>query len=540
MQIRTKLKLSSGRLGGMLAIGWVLFALAMLGSPVVSSRVWADEESDMSAKESLRSETNLWIKPTLAIALSSKIDLEVVPKSTGVFATEAATLTVDTNSINGFKVLLNAVNGTDLVAGDEKIKTVIKSLQAEATKADFEDNAWGYYVGSETVNDETVYSPIPAVSTEVLKTKTAGSRQNYKVAFGTKINTSLPAGLYTNEVAISVVANPIAVTLNNLYYMQEMQPAICEATAEGISKQLVDIRDGQKYWVTKMRNGRCLMSQNLALDLTTEGLLAETSDMGQDWNQSSSYAPIATRKGNFVTTGYGQDTPASFNLGKYVFAKPLDAKYCAAKGGNLSEECKVSAGIIDVSDEALWQPGFKAQQGTIKMPDGSSYTGYVAVNLNNPNDASKGGIYDEHYLMGNYYFYNAATAGSGGPTTVGVNAADSICPKGWQLPYSTAQYNADTTSFHNLLQSYGGLSGTNWTDDKGQTHSLFEAPFYFVRAGGMEANSFAIGGGGLYIAATAGSNAGQAYYLDATTSGVNSMNLYSRAFGRSIRCVNRI
>ena len=49
-------------------------------------------------------------------------------------------------------------------------------------------------------------------------------------------------------------------------YMQDMTPEICAATSERETKQLEDKRDGHKYWVTKMHDGRCWMAQDLDYD----------------------------------------------------------------------------------------------------------------------------------------------------------------------------------------------------------------------------------------------------------------------------------
>ncbi len=53
-------------------------------------------------------------------------------------------------------------------------------------------------------------------------------------------------------------------TLMNIKYMQQMSEEICTNTKENKTKQLIDIRDGKSYWVTKLKDGNCWMTQNLA------------------------------------------------------------------------------------------------------------------------------------------------------------------------------------------------------------------------------------------------------------------------------------
>ena len=49
--------------------------------------------------------------------------------------------------------------------------------------------------------------------------------------------------------------------------MQEMTSEVCASTATGVSAQLKDVRDNKYYWVTKLADGKCWMTQNLDLDL---------------------------------------------------------------------------------------------------------------------------------------------------------------------------------------------------------------------------------------------------------------------------------
>ena len=77
--------------------------------------------------------------------------------------------------------------------------------------------------------------------------------------------------------------------------------------------------------------------------------------------------------------------------------------------------------------------------------------------------------YDAHYLAGNYYQWNTATAGTGGTITSG-NAAGSICPKGWRLPTS----GADGGEFQQLR-----VAGNTNND----VTKFVSAPYYFVRGG---------------------------------------------------------
>ena len=69
--------------------------------------------------------------------------------------------------------------------------------------------------------------------------------------------------------------------------MQDMETSICESTTlvdEQNTLQLVDIRDNKLYWVTKLQDGHCWMTQNLDLDLNTTTILTPAdSDVTANW-----------------------------------------------------------------------------------------------------------------------------------------------------------------------------------------------------------------------------------------------------------------
>lgn len=71
--------------------------------------------------------------------------------------------------------------------------------------------------------------------------------------------------------------------------MQEMTADVCAASQEGDSKQLLDERDNKKYWVTKMHDGNCWMTQNL--DYDGGGTKFDDSTGLSNWNVEDSDRP---------------------------------------------------------------------------------------------------------------------------------------------------------------------------------------------------------------------------------------------------------
>lgn len=218
------------------------------------------------------------------------------------------------------------------------------------------------------------------------------------------------------------------------------------------------------------------MTQNLDLDITEKmiaqsSLNAFTTDLhsGNVWGVNSAtsttdgnntcgtdsetlncqvidnkahYAPLATNIVNqthlLPDAPFGQTwtSTMSWDVGEWVIKNPTTSFSCEAMYS--MEECATATdGIIDVSG-----PEWK---GTWSYDKNNS-----AVN----NDTHE---YDPHYLTGNYYQWNTATAGSGGMNG-DINARDSICPKGWKLPTSgdlSVASNFLNGSIFNQLAGYG-------------------------------------------------------------------------------------
>ena len=204
---------------GIASLGVVGLALTALACPS-TNQAYAD---DMTTTEDAKTITRVAVRPVLAVSLSPTVTIDLAPKASGSYSSSVAELKVSTNSRNGFAILMNGVNGTDL-------------------------------------------------------TSTRGGQD--------KIATNLEAGLYSNEVLISVVANPVEVMgLQDLYYMQDMTPEICAATTSlEVTKELVDIRDNKTYKVAKLKDGNCWMQENLALNLSTNMTLTSAdSDVTRNW-----------------------------------------------------------------------------------------------------------------------------------------------------------------------------------------------------------------------------------------------------------------
>ena len=100
--------------------------------------------------------------------------------------------------------------------------------------------------------------------------------------------------------------------------MQEMTPEICASAKENDTTRLEDVRDGKLYWVAKLADGNCWMTQNLDLDLTAGvELTPETSDVSANWDPgATTFTSPSEGSGNLSN----QMLVESWNLGEYVIS----------------------------------------------------------------------------------------------------------------------------------------------------------------------------------------------------------------------------
>lgn len=310
---------------GKVSISLLFLVVAAMSFPInqPTHAQTSDNPEDVLATENVNTETRIWVKPVVSVAISEKVDIEAVPKSTGNFNKGVADLNIATNSRDGLKVLLNTVDGTALKPTSGTGTKEINTITAKTTMENFTPNTWGYHIGNDIATDTDQYSPLSNTSTEVLSTSTSSTQQSYKITFGTMIDTSLPAGLYKGSIMLSVVVNPIqAVSINDLYYMQDIKPEICAASKiwsnDSDSKILIDYRDGKKYKVAKLKDGNCWMQQNLTLGLSkSTPLTSADSDVTTTWTPPSDITSADNMTYSAGIALAGSQTSATANGAEY-------------------------------------------------------------------------------------------------------------------------------------------------------------------------------------------------------------------------------
>lgn len=204
------------------------------------------------------------------------------------------------------------------------------------------------------------------------------------------------------EVNLYAVWRAKPLDLNDITYMQEMTSAIIKNTPSRASKQLIDSRDGKKYWVTKVASSRIMMTQNLDYDLPPIGQYTTFSKLDSDvvsdiqYYRNSSYYDFEGGDYYFadgttktpITDFTEDDVRWHYHIGNYY-------SVYTAKLGNWSENnydnvrysiCPKGWGIPTTKEAStyfLWDSMYIIKAGYLTSKDIVSYEGTQARYLLN-------------------------------------------------------------------------------------------------------------------------------------------------------------
>ena len=266
---------------------------------------------------------------------------------------------------------------------------------------------------------------------------------------------------------------------------------VCDyATVIGSSAYVLDLRDYKSYWITKLADGKCWMTQNLDLDLestatnvaTLTSLNTDLNVYGSDgYDSSNNYS----QTGNVITWTPDRSTLSSISS----WSDDLDTPY-------------------------------SVDPGNIQY-DGNS----------------------AHNHVGNYYNWSAAIASNDSSSfeystfeDASNNPQNSICPAGWRLPVVVDYYTSGqehNNDFYNIEENYNVSSYTD----------LINSPLFMTRSGEVTSTGLLGAGNNGYGAYWSSSyddyDIETAFNFRLQGNYIDSMNEISRASGLPIRCVAR-
>ena len=451
--------------------------------------------------------------PTLSVNISPSdlVISNLTPDTTS--NSNTINVSVATNAAYGY-TLSAIMNGNNSSLTHTNGTNIFSSIATDASLSNLTtDNTWGY---SYKLSNDTNWNNYSGLSTETSKTLINSNNQtsipiDFKIA--AKASNTQASGTYTGTINFIAVTKPKPINLadayasagktmhNGYYVMQDMTSVICNSVEDiGAQLQVIDIRDDKVYWISKLADNHCWMTQNLDFDIKKNNqgniisLTSELTDL-TDGSLTGIYA-----------NGYSY-TPNPDN-------PDISGKY---------------NGLIS------WSPG----NSTGKAYTLNSLTEWQGSNTE-PYSYDRGELYPDslvteaiagnHALVGNYYNWTAAVASNNSSSTTYTNAANSICPKNWRLQ-TTGDYN-------NLYLAYNNNSGS-------MANGLMNSPTYFMRSGYIwsDNNRGYIGGQqyGVYWTGINYSNI-KASTLTITENSVNPdgvSGIIAKNSGYSIRCLAR-
>ena len=325
----------------------------------VSSNSYAGYNVLLSASETNNDETSLvnTANNTWGYVLTNPAGQETNAIWAGLQPSTNKTSIITTNSLSnqtdnypvyyGVKV----DNPSQLLAGDYQTQVVYTAtVKLPPTPTNLSVSPTSYELGSGADSTVTITGTNLASTYKVYIESNTDSTKQYDITntitnlTDTGLTVTIPTDqtnpdLEAGDYTIHVVTQGGEGTIGFAYkeptawekavYMQDMTPEACGAVSNGESKQLIDKRDDKMYWVAKLADGNCWMTQNLNLSLSTRtALIPETSDVTNPWTPRSSTTTSISGYGpnDSDETGKSYTTNRSYE-GTYDSSNPESAHY---------------------------------------------------------------------------------------------------------------------------------------------------------------------------------------------------------------------
>ena len=150
---------------------------------------------------------------------SSAAFAEVKPTETGTTTTTTTDLTITTRNSESYSLYLYSDGDSSLKSSDSANISTINATAGDVglTLSNLKPNTWGYNLGTTAPNADSTYLGVPTSSDapvlSAVSTPTGQADDAYKLSFGAKVDTTLPAGEYATTLTIAVVAQPRTVTI---------------------------------------------------------------------------------------------------------------------------------------------------------------------------------------------------------------------------------------------------------------------------------------------------------------------------------------
>ena len=271
--------------------GFTLGLFSFLVAYFVANIFTPVQQSDASTVRITNNTSDYYIEITSADAL----DLSVTADPNGKLAYAADTVKVVTNSDNGYKLYVSTSGNDNNIYQGGNSATASQGYFQPGTgtissPAALGQNSWGFALNkSQNTSYSSAFANVaeyvnetgaPTTSSTWAAVPTFANSEQAKISeysgdnspagtsldiyYGINASTTLPTGNYTTEVTYTAFSEGV----NEFPTMQDFTAEQCYNMAENTSINLSDARDDKYYRVTKLADGHCWMTDNLALDGT--------------------------------------------------------------------------------------------------------------------------------------------------------------------------------------------------------------------------------------------------------------------------------
>lgn len=394
----------------------MLLAFVML-CPSMPKPVHADgEETTVSTGTRAASTVGLSVPGTIPFE-----EVTVAPE--GSTTTATASIGVTTSESAGYKLYLYAEDN-NLRAKNPQTEEVISATESTQSLENLEVRTWGYdLTAGEAAGTSFARMPEDGTNPIVEKDTAEGNAANdvYTLTLGAKLDSTTPSGTYVGKITMSVVAEPAKIVVtydaNGGYFNNDedwTSDAITYTMEEDpipSGEVMTPTRPGYLFWgwyndVAGSWQNEFEVSADMQTSTVYAKWLLEVGPI-QDYTNAQCAAQASTTEVAATDSRGGVENVYSL-------------RYLTGSDGT---------GVCWMTTNLRIASGTKLTSMDSDLPEGVTYT-------IPEEDPTLGASYEKGWVRGSLYNYCAASAGQFCSQDIYILTTQSICPKGWELPYS--------------------------------------------------------------------------------------------------------
>lgn len=540
---------------------------------------------DSSAEESIATLSN---DPALAVAITPEnLNLSITPTPSGALSADELNINVNTDNETGYVMSLASANETTDLTDVSTSNSIHSTAATTDNPAVLSANTWGWYPDSLANNpggSNYQFAAIPSYddpyTLKQTNTATSDSGDNIPVSIAANVDTSLPAGAYSNIITITTITNYVPRPILDIYpttgwagdtitlYSNDGFINVTSVTVGGTECTSINLisQDELQCVLPDKAETNPGSDNGYNITVTASGTELDTHNFTIRYFNPSRTETASVS--NTQITNINMDAFTSIDCGSlsvgdivsltderngqtYRIKKMQDEKCWMVDNMKYKGEGITISNIGD-GTEGITLNDTDGRYNTVDGTDSEAISGtgtnYDKAFYNNPMVASYcygDSIQSSYTKCGYLYNWYAATAGTGtyATSTNGTNVSGSICPTGWRLPSGTSSDTSPTASGTSIVAAdYAVLDASM---NSGSLSYGFTPGYYAgwqfggawsgVFAGAWVNNLELQGSSGYYWSSTNYSTL-YATHLSFTSSDI-TLGHYNKYGGSAVRCV---